>query len=132
MTTATPTRRPKGDIPKMVAELARGATQKEAAAAAGISDRGVRRRLDDPEIQAQIVEARAEIRRRTMAAIADASLEAVQTLRDLQGVEQAPQIRFQAAKVLLHTGVKNIEAMERDEEIDVLRARIRAELESGE
>jgi len=131
VTTATPTRRRKGDIPTMVAELARGATQKEAAAASGISDRGVRRHLKDPEIQAQIVEARTEVRRRTMAAIADASLEAVQTLRELQGVEQAPQIRLQAAKVLLHTGVQNIEAMERDDEIDVLRARVRAELESG-
>jgi hypothetical protein len=110
----------KGDTAKMVAVLANGGTQKEAAEASGISVREVRRREKEPAIRRQIRQVRREQLRQWMAELADGGLEAIKTLRQLMAAEQPNDIRYKAAKELLHTGARNLESLTNREELDEL------------
>jgi hypothetical protein len=120
----------KGNVAVMVAVLARGGTQAEAAAAAGISEREVRRRQHEPAIQEQIREVRSELSRRAQAAIAGGCLEAVNTLRALLGPDQTAELRVRASKELLHAGVRTLESLEVTERFEQLEAKIRGETDA--
>jgi hypothetical protein len=116
----------KGDNTKMIAVLARGGTQKEAAEVSGISVREVRRREKEPAIARQIRQVHREHRRQIMAKIADAADAAIDTLRQLMAPEQPNDIKFKAAKELLHAETHNLESLARHEELDELYDRFDA------
>ena len=69
----------------LIAALAAGVTYDAAAAQAGVSERTVRRRLDDPEFCRQVNDARHEVVARAVAQLSAASTEAVEALRDRRG-----------------------------------------------
>lgn len=125
---ATP-RRPrhrKGDTAAMVAVLARGGTQAEAAKAADLSEREVRRRSREPEVERQLRSARHEHQRQMMAKVADAGFEALATMRELLGKDQPVETRFKASKELLHVAVHNLDSLAAREELDDLQAQVDA------
>jgi hypothetical protein len=110
----------KGDNVKMVAVLARGGTQQEAADDAGISVREVRRREQEPAIRRQIRSVRREHQRQIMAKLADAGMVAIDKLVELSTSGQKQEIQFKAAKELLHAGTRNLESFANREELDEL------------
>ena len=74
--------RRKGDS-GLVAALAGGATVRDAARSAGVSERTAHRRLEDAAFARRVSEARAELIARTVGTLADASTGDGTTLRDL-------------------------------------------------
>jgi hypothetical protein len=110
----------------MVAAIAGGATQAQAAEAAGLSVREVRRRLREPQIERLVRSAWREHQRHMMAKIADAGLEAVETLRELQGKDQPLDMRLKASKELLRAAVHNLDSLAAREELDDLHAQLDA------
>ena len=83
----------------LVAALATGATQTEAARMAGMSERTVRRRLDEPAFADRVAAERRAVATRTAARItALASRDAVAVLRELMvDANVAPSVRLRAA-----------------------------------
>ena len=125
---ATP-RRPrhrKGNTPAMVAVLAHGGSQQEAADAAGISVREVRRREREPEVQRMIRTARREQFRQWMAKVADAGPIALDTLLELVADDQPADLRFKSAKELLRAAEHNLDSLASREELDDLQAQLDA------
>jgi hypothetical protein len=110
----------------MVAVLAAGGTQQEAALAAGLSVREVRRRVREPDVQRLLRSARREHQRQMMAKVAEGGLAAVDTLRELLAPDQPAEVRFKAAKELLHAGTHNLESLAAREEFDEMQAQIDA------
>ncbi len=84
----------------LIAALARGCSQSEAARAAGISDRTVRRRLQDKAFRGKVREARREMLMTTVGALSDAGSAAVRALRQLLTAE-SDSVRLGAAKAIL-------------------------------
>jgi hypothetical protein len=109
----------------LIAALAAGATQEDAAAQAGVSERTVRRRLDDPGFSRQVSAARAEMVARAVAQLAAASTEAVETLRGLLG-SPLDFARLAAARAILEVGMKMREQGELAERVEQLEARLNA------
>ncbi len=84
----------------LVSALAAGLSQPAAARHAGVSERTVRRRLEDGEFAASVDQARAAVVDRASAQLLGATEQAVAALRDL--VESAPPaVRVRAALGLL-------------------------------
>ena len=100
--------RRKGDS-TLIAALAGGATLRDAAAVAGVSESTVHRRLDDPDFRCRVTDARGEMLSRAVGQLADASTEAVATLRALLNAE-AETVRLNSAKAILELGAKLREA----------------------
>ena len=88
-----------------MAALAGGATYEDAAERAGVSERTVRRRLDDPAFRHRVDAARAEMLSRAVARLTGASVEAVEALRGLLGSGQ-DFARLGAARAILELGLK--------------------------
>lgn len=105
----------------LVAALAAGMTQRDAAKEGGVAERTVARRMSDPTFRQQVVDARAEMLTRAIGTLADASTAATQALRALLDAAEPPSVRLGAARAILELGVKLREHLE-------LEARI-AELE---
>jgi hypothetical protein len=110
----------------MVAVLANNGTQEQAALAAGISVREVRRRKQEPGVQRMLRSARREIYRQWMAKIADAGPKALDTMLELLGEEQPVDTRFKAAKELLRAAEHNLDSLATREELDDVQAQIDA------
>ena len=110
----------------MVAVLANNGTQEEAARAAGISPREVRRRVREPGVQRLLRSARREIYRQWMAAIADAGPKALDTMLALLSEEQPVDTRFKAAKELLRAAEHNLDSLATREELADVKAQIEA------
>ena len=89
----------------LVAALAAGATLVDAARQAGVSERTVRRRLDDPAFCQQVDEARAAMLTQAVARLTAASVAAVETLQTLLAAEPA-FVRLAAARAILDLGLK--------------------------
>ena len=89
----------------LIAALAGGATIRDAAAVAGVSESTVHRRLDDPDFRRRVADARAEMLSRAVSQLADASTEAVATLRALLDAE-AETVRLGSARAILELGAK--------------------------
>lgn len=89
-----------------IAALAAGATAADAAIAAGLSERSVRRRLADREFRARIDEVRCEMLDRVVAQVSVAATGALDTLALLLGEEHPDSVRLGAAKTILDAGIK--------------------------
>jgi hypothetical protein len=116
----------KGDTAKMVAVLAHGGSQKEAAEAAGISVREVRRREREPDVQRMLRAARREQVRHWMAKIADAGPKALDTLLELLAEDHPADTRFKAAKEVVRAAQHNLDSLAAREELDEMQAQIDA------
>jgi hypothetical protein len=103
----------------IVAALAAGTTNQEAATAAGVGERTVRRRLDDPAFRRQVSEARAALLEQAIGRMAGATTEAADTLRLLLNAE-SEHVRHAAAKTLLELASKGIELLDLAERIAAL------------
>ena len=112
--------RRKGDS-GLIAALAGGATVREAAKLAGVGEATAYRRLDDPDFRRRVADARAERLSRAVGQLADASTEAVATLRALLSAE-AETVRLGSAKAILELGAKLRES-ELERRIAALEAR---------
>ena len=103
--------------------LITGATVKQAAEAAGISEKTVRRWLDEPAFAAEIAEARRTITNNIMAAVKSKAVQATDVLGEIMSNQKAsPYARVQAAKTVLDTAFKAIETAEIIDRIEKLEA----------
>jgi hypothetical protein len=116
----------KGNTGAMVAVLANHGTQKQAAEAAGISVREVRRRASEPRVQRMLRAARREVARQWMARIAEAGPMALDTLLDLMGEDQPVDTRFKSAKELLRAAEHNLDSLATRAELDDVQAQLDA------
>src|SRR5437763_809214 len=94
--------------PALIAGLASGQTVVDAARAAGLSERTVRRRLEDARFRQAVADARAALLSRAVCMLADASTEAAQTLRGLLTAE-SETVRARAAVAILEQARAGIE-----------------------
>jgi AcrR family transcriptional regulator len=108
----------------LLTALACGASIEQAARKAGVSERTVYRRLRDPAFAQQLRAARADIRKRTSAALSAGSLEGARALLDLVKPAVAPTVRLGAARALLELSVKLVEAEEFEERLAALEQQL--------
>lgn len=118
----TKTRYRRNDGPLVIA-LASGKTIPEASVATGLCQRVISRRLKEPAFVRAVADARAEMIARATSMLADASAEAVRTLRDLLKSDK-PMIRLGAARAILELGTKLRESEEYEKRIAALEAAI--------
>ena len=85
----------------LVAALASGRSYREAGAAAGISERTVRRRMADPAFRGKVVELRGAEIDRTRGLILREAPAAVATLSRLAAGAESETVRLAAAKAIL-------------------------------
>jgi hypothetical protein len=90
----------------LVAALAGGAVALEAAEAAGVSERTVRRRLADAAFVDRVEAARVEVVDNAVARVSASALAAVDTLRALMTPDVSPSVRLGAAKAILEYGIR--------------------------
>lgn len=84
----------------IIAALAAGCTQAEAARRAGVSERTVRRRLEDITFTELVETARGELLDRTVGKVADAATRGVETLEGLLDAD-SERVRLGAARALV-------------------------------
>jgi len=90
----------KDDI--IAAALASGATHQEAGATAGVSERTIRRRLEQPEFTAQVARQRDELVSRTADKLTSLTTTAVDTLSSLVSAVDTPAgVKLRAAMGIL-------------------------------
>ena len=94
----------RGDNLLLVA-LVGGATVRDAAGKAGLSERTAHRRIDDPGFQQRLESARSEARQEALGQLTSASTEAVTTLRELIK-NGPPAVRLGASRAILDLGFK--------------------------
>lgn len=95
----------------VVATLAAGGTKREAAAAAGVGERTVYRRMSDPNFRQQVAEARAQLAAEVVTRAAGLAGRAMDTLADLLGDGNA-HIRLGAARTILTLAAEHGERAE--------------------
>jgi hypothetical protein len=101
--------------------LARGRTQTDAAQAGDVSERTVRRWLEDPEFRAEVTALRGELLDRTVGGLVDAAGDAVATLRRaLDSDDVVVQVR--AARAILHALITVRESADLEARIAALEA----------
>lgn len=105
----------------LLAALAAGATVRDAARQAGISERTASRCMEDPGFRQRVQEAKAEIVARAASQLADAATDAAKTLRDLLEAE-ADSIKLGAARAILELGTKLRESVELEQRLAALEA----------
>ena len=106
----------------LVAALAGGATVRDAAAQAGVSERTAFRRLADVAFRRRVSEARAGLVERAAGKLADAATEAVDTLRAL--LKARDTVRLGSARSILELGTKLREAVELEQRLQALEERL--------
>jgi len=106
----------------LLAALAGGATNAEAAKRAGIGESTVYRRLKEVAFRTQVNDARRAMVERAVALLADASAEAVLTLRALLTAE-SDTARLGAARSILELGSKLRESVEMEARLSELEQR---------
>lgn len=114
--TAIPGQDAEGDE-LLIELLARGCSHSGAAKATGISDRTVRRRLQDTEFRERVKEARRELSARTTGKLAEASVSAVSILAKLAKSAKSEAIRVKAATALLELNRRYDERFDLTEEV---------------
>jgi hypothetical protein len=112
----------KGDA-MLIAMLASGATTKEAAEAAGISERTARRRLQEPDFLQLVGEARAGLIDRASSTLASGMVEAANTLKELLKAN-SERTRLGAAKALILLGLRAREVGELEDRLRELERAI--------
>lgn len=113
--------RPRKGEAALLAALAAGQTIRDAAKAAGISERTASRHMEDPAFRQQVQEARAEIIARAASQLADAATDAATTLRGLLAAE-SDAIKLGAARAILELGTKLRESVELEQRLAALEA----------
>ena len=108
----------KGD-PEIIARLAAGATVKEAAAAAGVSDRTVFRRLQDPSFRREVSAVRRLYIGETVGRLVDAGSDAAATLKELLNA-RSENVKHSAARTILEMSQRMFETEELVERIEAL------------
>ena len=119
----SPARRTK-DTPLLIA-LACGASVKNAALKAGVSERTVYRRLADPSFQKQLANFQAELMQQTGARLTTLAAGAVNTLAALLDPSVPFAVRCKAACAVLQLGAEQREQMELEQRLAVLEQRLR-------
>jgi transposase-like protein len=105
--------------------LASGRTVAEVVTTCGSSERTIRRWLAQDDFRRQVAELRAEMLRRALGKLADAAVEAVDTLRGLLSAE-GESARLGAARVILEQGVKLRESTDLEARLAALEERLAA------
>ena len=90
----------------IVAALAAGSTVRDAATAAGVGERTVRRRLEDPAFRAWVEDARRAAIDLAVGRLADAAAFAASGLRALAERAESESVRLGACRTLLELGLK--------------------------
>jgi len=111
----------RGDGP-LIAALAGGSTEQEAARVAGISVRTVQRRLADPTFARLVTEARAAMVSQSVGLLAKGAAAATTTLFALLQPAVSPSVRLGAARAILELGAKLREGAELEARIAALEA----------
>jgi hypothetical protein len=112
----------RGDAALLTA-LAAGATVRDAARRAGVSERTAHRRLADPDFRRRLTEARAGMVERALGQLAEGSTEAVATLRKLLKAK-GDTVKLGAARTILEVGNKLRESVELQQRIAALEQRL--------
>lgn len=102
-------------------ELAAGATVRDAAKSAGVSERTAHRRWADPAFRRRVTSVRAEAVSRAVGRLAAGMGEAADALRGLV-TSESEAVRLSACKAILQLGVELRASVEFDERIAALEA----------
>lgn len=97
--------------------LAAGQTIKDAAEAAGLSERTAHRRLQSAEFLALVTKARSTMFERAAGRLASAAAAAAGTLADLAADAASDGVRLSAAKAVLEAGMKWRDGQEFDQRL---------------
>src|SRR5262245_66356005 len=100
--------------------LAGGRTHHDAAAAARVSERTVRRRLADPRFRERVAALRAAMVERAAAILAEGMAEGAAVLRQLALEGRSEAVRLGAARALLELGVRLRESVELEQRVAAL------------
>lgn len=104
---------------QIVLALARGESVRRSARLAGVSERTVRRRLEDLEFRKSVRDARADSVERASSQMSHAMTEAVLTLRHLL-TAGSDSVRLGAARSILEIGCRLREVVELDDRLTQL------------
>lgn len=115
--------KPKNDL--LILSLASGQSVREAANAAGVSEKTVRRRLADAEFRRRIDETRAELFQLALSRLAAAAARAASTLEALlDGKRETSRLR--AARSILELGTRLRETVELETRLLALEQNLQA------
>ena len=103
----------------LIAALATGQTNENAAAAAGVSARTVNRRLAEPAFKRRIQSLRGELIARALGRVSDGIAAAVDVMRALLGAE-SEAVRLGAARSLIDACLKLRESVDMEERLALL------------
>lgn len=104
--------------------MATGLTNGQAAAAAGISVRTAQRRLKDPDFCRQIQETRASMLDACVGKLANAALDAADTLQTLIKRSESEKTKLAAARAILELFPKLQQLQEFEQRLAALEARL--------
>lgn len=104
----------------VIAGLLRGLSNSEAAGEAGISERTVYRRLQDPDFRRQLANASSAVVTQTVSALGAASEEAVRQLLQLVTGARSEHARLGAARSILEFSAQLRESEELEQRISAL------------
>jgi len=90
----------------LLAALVAGATVADAASRAGVGERTVFRRLDDPAFRGELSILRRRLLDDAVAEMTDATVEAARTLRALTSPNEAASVRLGAARAIIELGIR--------------------------
>ncbi len=107
----------------LLGALAAGATVRQAAEQAGVSERTAHRRLSDDAFRRRVAELRGEMVARALGKMADGMAEAADTLRQLLRAE-SETVRLGACRAALELSVKLRESVELEQRIQDLEKRL--------
>ena len=114
----------------VLAALAAGATQQEAAERVGVSERTVRRWLADATFRAKLTQLQREMTERALATLTDCLTVAALTLRHLMLSAKGEAVRLAAARTIFEMQARFKETVEMKEEMRLLALRM-DEIESS-
>ncbi|HEV3446447.1 MAG TPA: hypothetical protein VG099_17520 [Gemmataceae bacterium] len=104
--------------------LACGATKENAALKAGVSERTVYRRLQDPDFRQRLQELRKDMVQRAANVLTASAMEAVKTLLSLQQGTVTNSVRLGAARAILEQGMRLRELADLEERLAALEQRL--------
>jgi hypothetical protein len=110
----------------LVLALACGATPEGAAQKSGLSLRTVYRRLAQPEFRQRVDQVRAEMVRRVAGLFTAAAMASIKTFTTLQESACSEAVRLGAARAIIELGCKLRQAVELNERVAALEARLEA------
>lgn len=87
----------------------------------GVSERTIYRRLQDASFRAELNRLRGQLVDLAIAQLADASLQAITTLRALLHPDEPPSVRLGAARAILDTGIGRADGLAAGADPDPVR-----------